>query len=230
MNTTLIKRLKGIIDNDNMPIFGEQDFYNVKSEDNINTGAYAGRMVVKIIRGGYILQGSDPTHKSEVDTDDVISIFADENRDVYYKIDVYNSVVLVGVLNFDELKSSYSVKKITGSGGYKKEGGDFVTSTGSVDQIGDKFPNLVIAYLIYMASLTGSIMGFAKCTKITSINIAHTNITGALEDFASSQIANGRVSGSVRIKCNGKVTYNGEAVPNETNKTITYSGSSYTIS
>lgn len=229
MGATLIKRLKGIIDNDNMPIFGEQDFYNIVTASNLNTGAYAGRMVVKIIRGGYILQGSDTTHKSEVDTDDVISIYADENRDVYYKIDVYNSAVLAGVLNFDELKSSYSVKRIACFGGYKKEGGAFVTCTGSVDLIGDKFPNLVNVYLMYMGSLTGSIMGFAKCTKITSMNIANTNITGALEDFASSQIANGRVSGSVNIYCNGKVTYNGEAVPNATYKTITYNGNSYTI-
>lgn len=230
MGTTLIKRLKGIIDNDNMPIFGEQDFYNVTNSGTLNLGAYAGRMVVKIIRGGYILQGSNPTHKSEVDTNDVISIYADENRDVYYKIDVYNSVVLVGIFNIDELKSSYSVKKIIGSGGYKKEGGDFVTCTGSVNLIGDIFPNLVEAYLKYMASLTGSITGFAKCTKIASINLGHTNITGALEAFASSQIANGRVSGSVKIYCNGIVTYNGEAVPNTTLKTITYNGSSYTIS
>lgn len=230
MSTTLIKRLKGIIDNNVLPIFGEQDFYNVTNALELNTGDYSGRMVVKIIRGGYILQGSDPTHKSEVDTDDVISIYADENRDVYYKIDVYNSVSLAGVLNLDELKSSYSVKRIICSGGLKREGGAFVTSTGSVDLIGDKFPNLVYVYLTYMASLTGSIMGFAKCTKISRMNIDSTNITGALEDFASSQIANGRLSGSVDILCNGKVTYNGEAVPDGTFKTITYNGNSYTIS
>lgn len=53
-------------------------------------------------------------------------------------------------------------------------------------------------------------------------------ITGSIEDFADAQLAAGRTSGSVVVKGNNLITYNGQTFTST--KTITYSGGSYTVS
>jgi hypothetical protein len=107
-------------------------------------------------------------------------------------------------------------------------------------------------------SVSGDIIAFKVCTRLTKLDIVKTAcngdiaaalgnlksltsvnvtnssyITGSIEGLASALVANGKTSGSLSVIGNGTITYNGTAVPNGTAKTITFDQSvpnGYTVS
>lgn len=93
-------------------------------------------------------------------------------------------------------------------------------------------------YWIYMCgkAAEGNIIDFSKFIALTQLYLGHPSdnsrfsyIEGSLEDLAEGMISFGRTSGSLAVTCNGIVTVNGTAPANTTVKTITFSGSTYSI-
>lgn len=83
--------------------------------------------------------------------------------------------------------------------------------------------------IIYNCSVDGDISSLGKNIHLILCRFDNTNISGSIESLAESMITNGRTSGYMNVICNGFITYNGEVVPNGTEKTISFSGSTYTV-
>lgn len=83
---------------------------------------------------------------------------------------------------------------------------------------------------IYNTSIDGNIESLGALTSLTELTVNDTYCSGSLENFAQAQLASGRTSGSITVKAkNSHVTYQNQDVSADT-LTITFNGSSYSIS
>lgn len=148
------------------------------------------------------------------------------------KFDLSVTQSLYGVIDFNNLIGSYSVVDCSPiQGAIDGDNSNFIRTSGPIDKIGELLPNLTNFNMTYISTVTGNIKSFAGCLNISSIILSNsTGINGSLEELANSQVTLGRTSGTLVVTCNGVITYNGSAITNNTQKTITYSDSGYVIS
>lgn len=81
---------------------------------------------------------------------------------------------------------------------------------------------------VYDTKVHGNISSIGSLINIVDL-APSILISGTIESFAESQIANGRNSGKIEFRFNGVITQNGEVIPNGTKKNIVFNGSSYSI-
>lgn len=224
--------------NPDLPKYGFQDFFAIGNISNIGQGytlpgGKTFRFRAEITKGAsYFTIGAGSTHYNSIDVtgDSFPNLVKESGADAHYQIDVLNSSILTGVItDVDSLIASANVCIIILKQGYNAAGG-FVTSGGSINGFGEKFPYLSRFDAMYMSRISGNLTtAFGKCIYMGRAQLQSTQVAGTIEALAESQWQNGRRSGTFQIQCNGIITYNGEAVAAGTFKQIGFTSSGYTI-
>lgn len=103
--------------------------------------------------------------------------------------------------------------------------------TGNISDLSANLTAIVLGNPLSINS--ADIADLAHCTNLIRLFIYTPLITGSLDDLAQAQASSRTEGSTLTVKSNGLLTYkvNGEdtIIPNNTNKTITFSGGSYTI-
>lgn len=87
-------------------------------------------------------------------------------------------------------------------------------------------PNLIdYLNLDYCTAFVDILSNIAGKTALSTLNLRSTKVTGSIESLASAMVAAGRTSGVLALKCNGYITYNGEAVADNSVRNITFDSS-----
>lgn len=240
MYNALVTRLKGVVTDPSLPKYGIQDFVLVANANTKQVNYYVPpvpyRFKAKITGGNsYFTIGTDATHLTEVDvtTGDnyntgYVNLVKASGEDFNYELDVYNSSFLCGVVKLEDLLESDSVYIINLQQGTSATQG-FIASSGSVNEIGKKFPNLCEFNSQWLGGITGDLaIGFGSCKYLRYMGLRNTMIDGSLEGLCDALLAAGK-DGPLGIICNGRITLNGVAVANATQKNITFANGSYTI-
>ena len=77
-------------------------------------------------------------------------------------------------------------------------------------------------------NVSGDITALGKATNLKSLYINNTSVEGTLESFCQALISAGRTSGTIALRAaNSLVTYQGQPIDGQ--KTITFTGGSYTV-
>lgn len=236
----LITRLRGVATDDTLPKFGYQDFFAVSDLTTRQVNQYTPPVTymykARILSGNsYFTIGTNTEHLTEVDVaggnnyaSGYVNLVRAAGEDVAIEVDVYNSCFIGGVLELDDLTPSYNVYIIRCQQGPNASGVQ-VVSKGSVNDLSNKFPNLCEFTAQYLASVNGELeTGFGGMKYICYLALRNTKITGTLEGLCSKLVAAGK-EGPLGIICNGRITYQGAAVANGTQKNITFSGGSYVV-
>lgn len=77
-------------------------------------------------------------------------------------------------------------------------------------------------------NVSGNIISLGKSVMLNNLFVNNTNVEGTLESLCNTLVSAGKTSGTINLRAsNSLVTYQGK--PIEGNKTITFSGSSYSV-
>lgn len=79
------------------------------------------------------------------------------------------------------------------------------------------------------SQITGDISIVSSLTGLIVLDARGTNVYGTIESVATGQIAAGKTTGGVSIVCNGKITYQGNPIPNGKSANITIENGSYSV-
>lgn len=103
---------------------------------------------------------------------------------------------------------------------------------GATGDIADAFVPELIVGDIEAEGITGDISSLCYCLKARELKFNGSQVQGSLESLAQGLIDNGRLeaTGTLKIRCNGRITLGSVAVTANTWKTIAFSGGSYSIS
>ena len=225
-NDCLVTKLKSTVNNDTLEVLGK-----IKMDVVETTGASFGRFDV-ISKGEAItfktMSGELALGFSQNDVTnnpvDELTINPNTNKLVYYKNATYSILI-------DKYKG---IKQIQNTGNEN--------TTLSIDSF--KYEDLdTISFVCYgNAKVSGELSSISNVPKvtlhstdvvgelnnITTINVTNislydsNNITGEIRDFANLQVQKGRISGTLTIRCNNKITLNGTIVGNDVVKTIKF--------
>lgn len=196
MENCLVTKLKGVVNNPNLPKLGILPI-SVYAEESPSQASRSIRIEVKDTSagstlkavGGYFASSYSGTYNlTEVSTDNThVAVVFSENKD--FEVEVSNK---------------YDIKTIgygLGTGFKLSDIGFYANSieTLSTTQEGN-------------ANVIGNIADLGICTKLTLFrNVYSSGLYGKLEEFIEKQIANGRTSGqlALRIGGNPNVTFKG---------------------
>lgn len=93
------------------------------------------------------------------------------------------------------------------------------------------FENLQYFRCTINAAISGSILSFGALTDLAQLNIDGTSISGTVEEFVAAQRTAGRTTGSILLGYTmALVTYNGLPITGSSNKTLSWTADSITIS
>lgn len=234
---TLVKKLEGVVNNPNLPRLGFQSFLVNDGMSTSQANSYDPPVAYKFksnIASGnsYFTVGTDATHLSSVDVSganasNYVTMHRASNEDMLIDIDVYNSSWVGGlVTDISKLLSSDSVYMINFVD-VTPVGGSRIVSGGSINTIGDKYPNLCEFKSTWQTNVTGNLVtGFGKCKYIRYMNIRGTQIGGSLDSLLDTLALNGK-DGPFGIVCNSIITYNGSTLADGTQKNFTFSNGSW---
>lgn len=250
MNKCLVTRLQGVVEADNLPIFGMAKvlYCNKYYDGNTYLGQNLALLLVDADNGAiadtlrikgkttdnhsYFESASGNHFTGEVDLNWVHKYVNTSNSEnSVFLFNIYEGSLLAGIVgNIDELPASDSLLAFEPLQDNGKDG-VFYSSYGSLGNICEKYPNLMAFSAPWLNDLTGDIVEFGKCKSIAGIKINNTSkITGSIEALADALIANGRSTGLLKIVGNNKITYNGTAVANNATKYVKFANGSYTVS
>lgn len=257
MNECLFTKLKGSVSSA-LPYFGTMTIHVSKSNEVTNLTqcmSCTEGMKLKVIDGTKMLSFnsdfSNPVNEAIVNSSSLIYFL---NGDYDVALEKYNltainthpngsyGTILNYAINFDELKFSkkfVSFKAFSGSNttGSLSTFNDKIhmneicvygkKTTGTLKDIGNlkEILNLVIDN----TNVSGNIKDLSALSKLSKVQISNSlNIEGKLEDFCNGLVSNGKTSGTLSFIGNGIVTYNN--TPFDSEKTITFSDGSYSVS
>lgn len=234
---TLVTKLKGSVQNDNLPELGKISFRAVKKEtisrpDNQQTIMLQFKSgenrKIKVVPPGAV--GFDPaTVDQSTDTELVIGTsyvkVAFKNESYKITIDKYLLSSFVGRaasgaigifdVNLEQFSGAPQLEYLNVA--------RFTKATGSVMNLADC--PLIECKLTDNAGINGDLIAFAECTGLTTLSLAWTSVRGEINDLAAAQVANGRTSGTLSITTSAYITLNGVAVDENIVKTITFDSS-----
>lgn len=232
-------QLKESVDNPNLPKFGYQNFYSIDNQTirQVNSytpadGLLSYRFKANIVSGNsYFTIGTDTTHHQSVDVtgqngwDTYVELHKAQEEDANYEIDVRSSSCVFGVLNLANINPSYNVYIVSCRGGYKADG-SYVQSSGSIDSISEKYPNICEFEAQWQSAINGNLVtGFGNAKYILYLALRSTQIEGSIEELCNALVSSGRTNGFLGIICNGRITYQGSAVQDGTQKNIRFGSS-----
>lgn len=248
MGNCLVKELKGVVNNPDLPVFGtlvlnthavESGNYTQERARVTLACAVGQEIVINAFNGVKLfldwVDRDDPTAYKETVTltgSGEMSYFYCylTNADGKIRIsNIYNITVIdnsgggspwisVPIIDIDALEYMTNLRELNLG---------FGSTVGSINSL-SKLTELT-GINLWQPGITGNIVSLGNCTKLTStIYLNDGNIEGALEDFCNAQVAAGRTSGTVTIKCSAYITYQGSTVGNRTDKLIRFGSSMIT--
>lgn len=234
---TLVKILDGVVDNPNLPRLGDQNFLVNDGTSTIQVNSYdppvAYKFTARIASGNsYFTVGTDATHLSSVDVSganasNYVTMHRASGEDMAIIIDVLNSSWVGGlVTDISKLLSSDSVYLVK-LNDVTPVGGSRTVSGGSINTIGDKYPNLCEFTAVWQNLITGDLnTGFGKCKFLRYMQIRGTQISGSLNSLLDTLALNGK-NGTFGIVCNSIITYNGSTLAEGTQKNFNFSNGNW---
>lgn len=235
---TLVTKLKGSVQNDNLPELGKIIFHAVKNSTIIDADKQqsimlqfksGGNRIIKVVSPGAV--GLDPaTVDQSTDTELGLGTsytkvaFKNEN----YKITIDSKYLLSSFIGRAESnkKNIFDVNLEQFSGASQLEYlsvSRFTNVTGSVMNLANC--PLIDCAMTDNAGINGDLTAFAKCTGLTALRLAWTSVRGEINDLAAAQVANGRTSGTLLIIPSAFITLNGIVIEENVGKTITFDSS-----
>lgn len=265
----LITKLKGSVNNDNLPIYNTIVFDVPANVSSLTYNIGGLKNVTFKITGDVVMKNSAETNVLCDNTKDY-NISSPISENIYTKISSGNiggTLTLVGKYNISGIETRYNallfpVKNEPNtldyytSWGFKTKVFNLARNPGlkaSITEVIDAFPELDVINLPSGTNITGSVADMLTIkstllelnigtpnsfTRVANINelsefialnklTLYSSISGSIEDFVRSQIANGRTTGSMTVNLTG-VTFNGIAVSSG-NKSLSWTSTTATF-
>jgi hypothetical protein len=247
MGNCLVTKLKAVVNNDNLVELGYvnviapesiyNSFYNMGNLDSMyKEDGESLRFIAKTsdteAEGFFSI--NDISQGQTVDSNSSVTAYRwNRQYDSQFKVYIYDSTYIVGVINIDKMPMSNNLRIIHLLGANMKDG-SFKTSTGTIDNFSNKYKNLRYFSCAYIPLIGDIATAFGNCIKIKCINLRGTEkIVGSIEAMAAAMVSNGRTSGTLEFISGYAINYQGATLPDNTKKYITFNPNvenGYTIS